>query len=59
MNYFLIIVNSSNKPFSKIKTNSPKMFNSLKETCNKYKVMFNEEYKVRRCIITKKGVKLI
>jgi hypothetical protein len=54
-----MIVTSNNKPFSTIKDNSPKMYNSLKELCEKYKKLFGEEYKVKRLILTPKGYKFI
>lgn len=59
MNYFLVIVNTNNKFFSQVKSNSPKMYNSMKELCTKYEGMFNEVYKVKRVVPIKTGWKFI
>lgn len=60
MQVMLIIVNDQNKPFSQVKTNTPKMYNAMVELTKQYETMFNSTFKVKRCIFDKKGkVKLI
>jgi hypothetical protein len=59
MNYSLLIVNKTKKPFSGIKDNSPKMYNKMVEISKQYSIMFKEEYKVKRVILTKSGYKFI
>lgn len=55
----IIIVNSKNKPFSHMKVMSPKMVNQMKEQCDKYKAIFGEEFKVKRCLVTRQGIKIV
>lgn len=59
MNFELVIVNESNKFFSGVKINSPKMYNALKGLCEQYKETFKSEYKVKRVIRIKSGYKFI
>ena len=58
-NMMVVIVNSSNKKMSGIKTKTPKTVTAMKELCTKYTKMFGEEYKVKHCIKTSKGVKIV
>lgn len=56
---FLMITTKDNKPFSQIKDNNPKMYNALKAKCEKYNEMFKSEFKVKRCMFTRNGLKFI
>lgn len=59
MNYNLVIVTDKNVFFSGVKTNSPKMYNAMKEIAVGYSKSFKKEFKVKRVIMTKTGWKFI
>jgi hypothetical protein len=59
MNFQLVIVDNTNKFFSGVKANSPKLFNALKKKCDDLKEVFQEEFKVKRVIPTKFGYKFV
>lgn len=59
MNFQLVIVDAKNKFFSTVKINSPKMYNAMKKTADSMKETFQEEFKVKRVVLTRAGYKFI
>lgn len=59
-NMFLVIVNEKSKArMSGLKANTPKLVAAMKLIAEKYTAQLGETYKVRRAIITPKGIKLV
>ena len=55
----IIIVNSNGNKFSGPKDESPKMHKALKEKISEYKRIYNDDFFIRRCQITRDGIIII
>ena len=54
----LIIINEDQMKFSHPKEESPKMHKLLKEIIKEYEILYKKKFYIRRCKITKEGIKI-
>lgn len=52
----IIIVNSKGNKFSGPKEESSKMHKALKDIIKEYKRIYNDDFFIRRCQITREGI---